>query len=132
MEILGYEFSSFDLVKYQNSPKLIVKHWVNFDGSEPKIALNAQFSSDQFFFKDLASTEEHAFNWYSEQDFQELADDFNNDEDLSTLWRNARREAFIDLIGFYKRQMREAEEIIPKYEKKLKKLDSEERTNERD
>ncbi|MDV7758233.1 hypothetical protein [Liquorilactobacillus mali] len=123
MNLLGYEFSSFDLAEHQNPPKLVVKHWSNFDGSGPKISLNAQFSSDQHFFKDLASTEERAFNWYNERDFQELADNFNNDESLPALWKSARREAFADLISFYKGRIKEAEGIIPKYEKELRELE---------
>lgn len=92
-DVLGYNLSNYDLVKYDKAPKMVVNKWN--DGS---LSLAPEYEKDQMFYSSVASTDDSPY--LDRNDLEGMAEDFNNDPDLEEEYKDSRYKAVNDLIEY--------------------------------
>ena len=119
VEILGYELSDYDVVEYKKAPELVVKKW---DGGK-YYTLCPEYDKNQMFYNSLVRSDERPY--YDKHDLQEMADEFNNDEDLDEEYRQSRIIAVNNVIDDYTKSIKEGQSKLDKFKKLKVELDLE-------
>jgi hypothetical protein len=119
VKVLGYELSDYDVAEYEKAPKLVVKKW---SGGE-YYTLSPEYDKNQMFYNSLVRSDERPY--YDKNDLQEMADEFNNDENLDEDYRQSRMIAVNNLIDYYTKSIKEKQNELDKFKKLKAKLDLE-------
>ena len=105
-ELLGFEFSDYDLVKHENIPTMKVMHWSS-DGS---YSLAPECDKEQRMYDSVLSTDDG----YTKDDLQDMADDFNNYDNLTDEYKKVRQQAVPYLININKREIEKSKKELSK------------------
>lgn len=119
VKVLGYELSDYDVAEYEKTPKLVVMKW---NGGQ-SYSLAPEYDKNQMFYNSLVRSDEHPY--YDKNDLQEMADEFNNDENLDENYRQSRMIAVNNLIDDYTKSIKRDQDELDKLDKLKAKLDFE-------
>lgn len=105
-KLLEYDISNYDLVENRNIPTMKVKHW----SSDNSYSLSPEWSREQRVYSSILSTDDG----YTKEDLQDMADAFNNYDNLPKEYKKARQQAVEHLIKYNKSEIEESKEELVK------------------
>ena len=105
-KLLGYHISDYDLVKNENIPTMKVKYW----SSDNSYSLAPEWDKKQMMYSSVSSTDEG----YDRGDLQDMADSFNNYDNLPEEYKEARKQAVEHLIEYNRNKIKESKEELVK------------------
>lgn len=111
VKVLGYELSDCDVAEYEKAPKLVVNKW----DSGKYYTLSPEYNRHQMFYDSLFRSNEYPY--YDRDDLQNMADEFNNDEDLNENYKHARVTAINNQINVYIREIKQDRDKLDKLRK---------------